>query len=112
MTGINNLKELELKKQALKSNLTRGIDNPMSNIFSFLSVLRSSAQKTRKRAMPERNELIDEGVKTILTLIASAAASRLKLGSIPKMIITSGVALATPYIVDFVQKKIRDKKHR
>ncbi|QAR30487.1 hypothetical protein EQP59_03515 [Ornithobacterium rhinotracheale] len=119
MEEIRSLKDLRRKKLELQQNLTRGLDNPISSIaglFSAFNSQRKLRKMNKKLALssekPQRNELIDEGAKTVLTFIASAVVSRLKLGTIPKIIITSGVALATPYIVDFVQKEIRNRKNK
>ncbi|WP_406628572.1 hypothetical protein [Ornithobacterium rhinotracheale] len=92
------------------------MDDPWSNVKGFVNFF---SQKSKGGGLPfigkssksqNRNELIDEGAKTILTFVASSVVSRFKLGFIPKIIITSGVAFATPYVVDFVQKKIRNRK--
>ncbi|MGQ1943842.1 hypothetical protein [Ornithobacterium rhinotracheale] len=117
MEEIRSLKDLRRKKLELQRNLTRGIDNPMSNLTNLLGAF-NSQRKTKKmnnvlalgNSRQQRNEFIDEGAKTILTFVASSVVSRFKLGFIPKIIITSGVAFATPYVVDFVQKKIRNRK--
>lgn len=121
MGEIRSLKDLRRKKLELQQNLTRGIDNPMSNLTNLLGAFKNQ-RKTRKMnalalnagsfSKPQRNEFIDEGAKTVLTFIASAVASRFKLGVIPKIIVTSGVALITPFVVDFVQKKIQNRKNR
>lgn len=117
MEEIRSLKDLRRKKLELQQNLTRGIDNPMSsltNLFRALNSQRKNKKLNKALALgsskPRRNEFIDEGAKTVLTFIASAVVSRFKLGVVPKIIITSGVAFATPYVVDFVQKKIRNRK--
>lgn len=111
MSNIRSLKDLNFEKQRIKSSLTRSLDNPITNIFSFLNIVRSTRKKRKalNKKKVERNEVVDEGAKALLTLIASAMASKLKLGLIPKMIVTSGVTMATPYIVDFVQKKLQSK---
>ncbi|MRJ07835.1 hypothetical protein EDL99_02900 [Ornithobacterium rhinotracheale] len=120
MEEIKSLKDLRRKKLELQQNLTRGLDNPMSNLSNLLGAFKNQRKTNKLNALalgsssskPQRNELIDEGAKTILTFIASAVVSRFKLGVIPKIIVTSGVALATPYVVDFVQKKIKNRKNK
>lgn len=113
--SIRNIKDLENRKLELKDSISNAFDNPMGGIATVLSTLANKQARRSKfnfidKERTQRNELLDEGTKAILTLIASSLVSRFKLGTVPKMIITSGVALATPYIVDAIQKKIRSKK--
>ena len=113
--SIRNIKDLENRKLELKDNISKAFSSPMGGIATvFISLatkqLGSSKFNFFNRKRNQRNELLDEGTKAILTLLASSLVSRFKLGRVPKMIITSGVALATPYIVDVIQKKIRSRK--
>lgn len=110
MNRIRNIRELNIEKQKIKNSLTKDLDKPLTNVFSFLSTVRGLKKKrnnTVSKKNVKRNIIIDEGTKAILTLAASATSSRFKLGIIPKIIITAGVSLATPYVVDFIQKKLR-----
>ncbi|MBV7441438.1 hypothetical protein KRX57_08385 [Weeksellaceae bacterium TAE3-ERU29] len=113
--SIRNRKDLENKKLELKDSISNAFNNPIGGIATVLTTLANKqARRSRfnfiDKERNQRNELLDEGTKAILTLVASSLVSRFKLGRIPKMIITSGVALATPYIVDIIQKKIRSRK--
>ena len=113
--SIRNIKDLENRKLELKDSISNAFDNPIGGIATVLTTLANKQSRRSKynfldKEKSQRNELLDEGTKAVLTLLASSLVSRFKLGTIPKMIITSGVALATPYIVDAIQKKIKSRK--
>lgn len=113
--SIRNIKDLENRKLELKDNISNAFSNPIGGIATVLTTLANKQSRRSKynfldKEKSQRNELLDEGTKAVLTLLASSLVSRFKLGTIPKMIITSGVALATPYIVDAIQKKIKSRK--
>ena len=113
-TKINTLNELRARKEQLKQELEGGFENPFDNVKQLLG--KYTAGDANPVALFDksengRNELMDEGVKAILTIVASTAVTRFKLGPIPKLLITTGVAIATPYIVDKIQEKIRGNKN-
>ena len=62
------------------------------------------------REVDAMNDHMDESVKAVLTLVASTAVTRFKLGPVPKLLLTTGVAIATPYIVDKIQSAMRKKR--
>ena len=112
MDKIRNLRDLENRKLELKQNISNSFSNPLGSLTSFVKTVSNKKRRKEKynffdKEGTQRNELLDEGAKAVLTLAASALVSRFKLGTIPKMIITSGVAFATPYIVDAIQKKLK-----
>lgn len=111
---IKNLTELRARKAMLQKELESGVPNPISGVTDILSRYASGQSNPialfDKSDNLHRNELMDESVKAILTLVASAAVTRFKLGPIPKLILTTGVAIATPYIVDKIQTTIRKKQ--
>lgn len=112
---IKNLAELRAKKASLQKELESGLPNPFSGVTDILT--RYSSGHSNPLALFDksdnhsRNELMDESVKAILTLVASTAVTRFKLGPIPKLLLTTGVAIATPYVVDRIQKAIRRKQN-
>ncbi|MXV39070.1 hypothetical protein GO491_10350 [Flavobacteriaceae bacterium Ap0902] len=111
---MKNLNELRAKKEELKANIDQGFQSPFSSVLGLLQHYTNGNQS--KLAMFDksedgRNQLLDEGVKALLTLAASAAVTRFKLGPIPKLLLTTGVAIATPYVVDKIQDLIHEKKN-
>ncbi|CAI9429071.1 DUF883 domain-containing protein [Candidatus Ornithobacterium hominis] len=113
--SIRNIKDLQNKKSELKNNIENGINNPLSNVTSVLFNVLNKQRKKEKFNLHntermQRNELMSEGIKAVLTLVASAAVSRFKLGTLSKMALTSTVAIATPYVVDLIQNKITGKR--
>lgn len=108
-SSIKNLQDLQNKKSELKNNIEKGINNPLGGVGSFLSTILNKNGNKFTNGM-QRNKFMDEGVKAVLTLASSTLASRLKLGALPKMVLTGAVAIATPYVVDYIQKKISNRK--
>lgn len=110
---IRNLHDLQLKKAELKARIDKGIDSPIGNIVPLLSTIISKQKKRKHLQYGTENtpikELMNEGINATLTLLISLAVTKLKLGTIPKLILTSTVSIATPYIVNKVQKKLQRK---
>lgn len=103
---MKNLNELQSKKAELKASIDEGFENPFKKVTGMLSKYTNGNQSPMSlfdKSEDGRNQLLDEGVKALLTLVASTAVSRFKLGPVPKLILTTGVAIATPYVVDKVQ---------
>lgn len=114
-TPIRNLKDLEKRKLELRNSINTGIDNPMKTVTSLINTVKNKQERQKRLGLfsddPEGDdEMMKEGVKALLTLTASLAVSRFKLGTLPKMILTTGVAIATPIIVDKIHKKLNEKK--
>ncbi|MDO5510006.1 MAG: hypothetical protein Q4F57_04870 [Weeksellaceae bacterium] len=114
MSNVSNIDELRRRKEDLRAQLDQGLDNPfeglMSTITKFSKGKGGSGYNIFDKNENSRNELMDESVKAILTLVASAAVTRFRLGGIPKLILTAGVALATPFVVDKIQQRFRSNQ--
>lgn len=111
-TTIKSLTELRERKAQLQKELDSGFENPLDNVKQLLGQYTSGNSNPLAlfdKSQDGRNELMDEGVKALLTLVASTAVTRFKLGPVPKFLLTTGVAIATPYIVDKIQEKFRKK---
>ena len=109
---IRTLTDLRERKAMLKQELESGFENPFDNVKKLLGKFASdetSPTAIFDKSDAGRNELMDEGVKAILTLVASTAVTRFKLGPVPKLLLTTGVAIATPYVVDRIQNYIHRK---
>ncbi|MGI9527986.1 MAG: hypothetical protein ACR2MS_12835 [Weeksellaceae bacterium] len=109
---MNNLEELRAKKAELKANIDEGLENPFKKVKGMLNQYTNGNQSPMSlfdKSEDGRNQLLDEGVKALLTLVASTAVTRFKLGPIPKLLLTTGVAIATPYVVDKVQDYLSEK---
>lgn len=109
---INALTELRARKESLKQELESGFENPFDNLKKLLGQYASGTTSPTAmfdRSENGRNQLMDEGVKAVLTLAASAAVTRFKLGPVPKLLLTASVAIATPYVVDKIQSYIHKK---
>lgn len=113
MSNVSNIDELRRRKEDLRAQLDQGLENPFEGLMSTISKFSKSSGGSGYNLFDKnsnsRNELMDESVKAILTLVASAAVTRFKLGGIPKLVLTATVALATPYVVDKIQQRFRSK---
>lgn len=110
---IKNLRDLRERKAQIKSEMGGGFENPFDKVKGLLS--RYTEEGENPVALFEknnlgRNELMDEGVKAVLTLAASTAVTRFKLGPVPKLVLAGAVAIATPWIVDKIQDKFNKNK--
>lgn len=106
---INNLKELQQHKNRLKSQRkSSGNGNPLNQVKSVITQYKSVPNLNAVASM-NRNDLMDTGVKTTLTLAAGTIVSRFRLGAIPKLLLTIAVTAATPIIVDQIQKKMNKR---
>lgn len=109
---MRNLRELRAEKEKLKAEIDEGLNNPFKSLTSKLQGFSNGNQNPMAlfdKAEGGRNQLLDEGVKALLTIVASTAVSRFKLGALPKLLITSGVAMITPYVVDKAQGYFKKK---
>lgn len=109
---MKNLNDLRSRKAELRANIDQGFENPFNTVKGLLKQYTNGSQSPMAlfdKSDDSRNQLMDEGVKAVLTLVASTAVSRFKLGPLPKFLLTTGVALATPYVVDKVQDFIHKK---
>lgn len=109
---ITSLEALRKRKEMLRKELDEGFTSPFDNLKNMLGKYTSgetSPTSIFDKSETGRNQLMDEGVKAILTLVASTAVTRFKLGPVPKLLLTSAVAIATPYVVDRIQSYIRRK---
>ena len=107
---IKTLEELRERKAMLKQELDHGFENPFNGVKQMLNSYTSgntSPMAIFDKSDAGRNQLMDEGVKALLTLAASTAVTRFKLGPLPKMLLTTGVAIATPFVVDKIQGYLR-----
>ena len=107
---IKNLADLQERKTQLKEELESGFENPFSNVVDLLGKYASGNSNPLAlfdKSADGRNQLMDEGIKAILTIVASTAVTRFKLGPIPKLLLTTAVAITTPIIVDKIQHAIR-----
>lgn len=110
--NVRNIRELRARKKELKRKMEAGFDNPFSEVKGVLQNFTNGNQNPMAlfdKSDESSNQLMDEGVKAVLTLAASTAVTRFKLGPVPKMLLTAGVALATPYVVGKIQKAIQKK---
>lgn len=109
---INTLAELRERKEQLQHEISDGFENPFDNVVKLLGKYSSGSSNPMAlfdKSTDGRNELMDEGIKALLTIAASAAVTRFKLGPVPKLLLTAGVAIATPFIVDKIQSSIHKK---
>lgn len=107
-----NIKELRARKAEIKRKLDQGFESPLDNVKGILKGYTNGDQSPLAlfdKTEDGRNQLMDEGVKAALTIVASAAVSRFKLGPVPKFLLTAGVAIATPIIVDKIQAAVTKK---
>lgn len=111
---IKNLEDLRAKKVRLQRELEKGVSTPFDGLTNVIDRYASGRSNPLslfdKSGGYDRNELMDESVKAVLTLVASTAVTRFKLGPVPKLLLTTGVAIATPYIVDKIQSAMRKKR--
>ncbi|MDO5655676.1 MAG: hypothetical protein Q4G27_06010 [Flavobacteriaceae bacterium] len=109
---ITTLAELRQRKAMLKRELESGFENPFTPVKQLLGKYASGSTSPMAffdKNEEGRNQLMDEGVKAVLTLVASTAVTRFRLGPVPKLLLTAGVAMATPYVVDKIQNYIHKK---
>ena len=109
---ISALETLRERKELLKKELDSGFENPFDNLKQLLGKYASGETSPTAffdKSATGRNELMDEGVKALLTLAASTAVTRFKLGPVPKLLLTASVAIATPYVVDKIQSYFQKK---
>lgn len=122
MKRINNLKELRAEKQRIKQELeTKNNEkkSPAALLIPLAAMLTKGKKKKGKKNKkgmlalfndkPKKNDSpLQNGVKEVLTLAATLAVSRFKMGSFAKVLVTAGVAILTPIIVEKLEKN-RDK---
>ncbi len=125
MNRINNLKELKAEKQRIKQRLEQtkaeNDKSPLKVLLPLLAIAGKGKKKGKKEKKNKKGALslfnpspkkldspYEEGVKEVLTLVATLAVSRFKMGSLAKVLVTTGVAILTPIIVSKIQGNKQD----